>query len=325
MDRAARDCEVLFDTSVSGRLAGGWAAGVVHQRTRTTKAGPMVYVECYPVWDTQARKAARTEAQREAHRRAQEALNRKNARKRLERLVNANFGAGDLILTCEYGHGRQPGDDAQAARDIRNYMRRIKRIQARAGGGLRYIYVTEVTHSERYGVRYHHHVICSGEGLTREDAEACWRRKHGGICNAKTAQPTERHLSGFARYLTADKRERTMERDGKNPQARAMRRRWCASTGLKKPEDSATVADKKISIRKAGRIAEAAQDIERMRTVFERLYPGARLLEIEAKKSQWAAGVYITAILRREDEDRGRHSEGRGKSAGAGCTARLRA
>ena len=42
MDTSARDCMVLFDTSVEGKLACGWDSGVLHQRTRTVKAGPMV-------------------------------------------------------------------------------------------------------------------------------------------------------------------------------------------------------------------------------------------------------------------------------------------
>ena len=61
MDTSAKDCLVLFDTSVEGKLACGWESGVLHQRTRTVKAGPMVYVDCYPVWDTAHARAASTE------------------------------------------------------------------------------------------------------------------------------------------------------------------------------------------------------------------------------------------------------------------------
>lgn len=292
MDTSAKDCMVLFDTSVEGRLAAGWEAGVVHQRTKTTKAGPMVYVECFPVWDTQHAAAAKSEAKREAHKRAQEKLNAKNARKKLIRKVNANFGAGDLIITCEYAQGKQPGDDAQAGRDVRNFLRRVKTMRARRGlPELKYIYITERTESARYGVRWHHHVILSGDGVTREEAEECWTRRHGGLCNTRRAQPQEKHLSGFACYLTMDKRER----EGRTPQHKAMARRWNCSKNLAEPVE--TIADKKISIRKAGRIATAA--VEQAREIFARLYPECELLEVEAKQSQWAAGVYIYAELRR--------------------------
>ena len=123
---------VLFDTSVEGKLACGWDSGVLHQRTRTVKAGPMVYVDCYPVWDTAHARAASTEAKKEAHARAQKRLDAKNRANRLERLVNANFGAGDIMLTCEYPAGRQPGSDEQAKRDIRNMMNRVKRMRSAA-------------------------------------------------------------------------------------------------------------------------------------------------------------------------------------------------
>ena len=305
MDTSAKDCLVLFDTSVGGRLEGGWRAGVLHQRTKMIKAGPMVYVECFPVWDCRTAQRARSEAKKEAHRKAQERLNRRNARKKLDRLVNANFGSGDLIITCTYGHGKQPQDDERAAKDIRNYIKRIQyRRKKRGLPEMKYIYVTEITVSAQYGVRYHHHIIMSG-GIGRDEAEACWGKKHGGICNAKKCQPTDRHLTGFSRYLTMDKRERTMEADGKNPQ-RKMRRSWVPSKNLADPAES--VADKKISIRKAGRIAETVEDFARAREIFAALYPDCELLEVSAKRSQWAAGVYVYAELRRKT--RAKETEG---------------
>lgn len=314
MDTSARDCLVLFDTTVEGRLDAGWRAGVLHQRTKTTKAGPMVYVDCYPVWDTSTARAAKAEARRAAHRKAQARLDAKRARRKLDMLVNANFGAGDLIITAEYAHGRQPQDDDQARRDIVNYLGRVKYMRKRRGlAPLKYIYITEVTSSAQYGVRYHHHVIMSADGITRDEAEACWTRRHGGICNARRCQPTERHLTGFSRYLTQDKRGRTPERDGKNPQERAMRRGWNPSKNLVRPEPS--VADKKISIRKAGRIAETMGDVGNAQGIFARLYPACELLEIEVRRSPWTAGVYISALLRRRERASGQ-TDRRGRRTG---------
>lgn len=294
-DTSAKDCLHLFNTDVTGRLDLGWQAGVLHQRTRTIKAGPMAYVECYPVWDTRRAMAARSEAQKDAHKRAQDRVHARNARKKLERLVNANFGEGDLIVTCTYAQDEEPGDEKEAQRDITSYLRRIAYMRKRRGlSQMRYIYITERTSSLKYGVRYHHHIIMSG-GITQADAQAAWRKKHAGICNAKMAQPTERHLSGFARYMTLDKIGRTLEADGKNPQQRAMCRRWNPSKNLVDPVE--TVADKKISIRKAGRIAEAATDFEQLRETFAKLYPDYELIEVTAKVSPWAAGVYVYAEL----------------------------
>lgn len=294
MDQAQRDCEVLFDTSTGGKLENGWASGVLHQRTRTTTAGPMVYVDCFPVWDRTARSAAREEARKKSHRKAQERANRKRAQRRLITLVNANFGAGDLIMTLEYGLGHQPEDEERAAKDMRNYLARVKRRRTKADlPELKYLYITERTESAAYGVRFHHHLIMSG-GLSREEAEQLWGK---GYANSRRAQPTEKHLSGFACYLVQDKTSRKQEEDGRNPQHRATHRAFCASRNLKEPRES--VADKKISIRKAGRIAESAQDFGQMQEVFRRLYPDCELLEVNAYTSPWAAGVYVRAELRK--------------------------
>lgn len=311
-DRSAADCLVLFDTSVEGRLSEGWASGTLHQRTKTVKAGPMVYVECYPIWDAKTAQAAKSEAKQERHRRAQAKLNEKNAQKRLARLINENFGAGDLILTLEYPKDAGPQDEAQAMRDMQNYLRRVARLREKMGiEPMKYVYVIEETNSRKYGRRFHHHVIMTG-GIPREEAEAKWTKKHGGFCNARSAQPDGRHLTGFAYYLMRNKKDRSMETDGKNPQQRAMRRRWNCSKNLTDPDERATTADKKISVRKAGKIAETVENFDRAKEIFKKLYPDCQLLEITAKRSRWTTGVYICAELRREEKrPTGRYERGK--------------
>lgn len=301
MDTSAKDCLVLFDTSVEARLEGGWARGCIRQRTKTITAGPMVDVECYPIWDTRTAVSARAEAKREAHRKAQIRLDAKNAQKKLDRLTNANFGAGDLFFTGQYDDGAQPENAEAAAKDVRNFLRRVKTLRRRRGlPELKYIYVTEETHSAARGTRYHHHVILSGDGVTRDEIEALWDRRKGQrarYANSRRTKPNEKHLTGLAHYLTKDKAARTPQADGKNPQRRAGKRRWNASHNLRLPGE--TVADKKISMRKAGQIAEATR--ENAREIFARLYPGCDLVEIEVKRSRWVAGVYVYAQLRRRD------------------------
>ena len=166
-DTSAKDCLHLFNTDIQGRLDPGWQAGVLHQRTRTIKAGPMAYVECFPVWDTRSAKAAKNEAQKETHKRAQDRVHARNARRKLERLVNANFGEGDLIVTCTYAQDEGPEDEKRAQRDVAAYLRRIANMRKRRGlPQMRYIYITEKTSSLKHGVRYHHHV-------RRDHAEGC--------------------------------------------------------------------------------------------------------------------------------------------------------
>ena len=61
-----------------------------------------------------------------------------------------------------------------------------------------------------------------------------------------------------------------MDADGKNPQQRAMRRRWNCSKNLTDPDERATTADKKISVRKAGKIAETVENFDRAKEIFEK-------------------------------------------------------
>lgn len=99
-----------------------------------------------------------------------------------------------------------------------NFLRRVKDAREKKGlPPIRYIYVTEWTESEKYGLRWHHHVIMSGDGMTREEVEAKWTDKHKGFCNTRCAQPNERHLSGFARYLTQNKLDRQAETSRARP------------------------------------------------------------------------------------------------------------
>lgn len=293
MGYSSEDCLALFDTSVEGRMNPGWQSGVILQRSKTTTAGPMVYCESYPIWLTQKQAtAARTELQKERQREAQRKLNEKNARKKLIRKINANFGEGDILFTATYPPEGQPESDEAAQRDMRNMLARVKRMRGKKGlPDLRYIYITESTHSEKNGTRYHHHVIMSGDGMSREEIEECWTRKHGGLCNTRRCQYQAKHLSGFAAYMTIGKEQR--EPVG---QKKAMKRRWSCSKNLKKPRE--TVADKKISVRKAGRIAEAME--RDAREIFEKLYPDCVLLDYEVRRSEWAAGVYIYAELRKK-------------------------
>ena len=313
MNRSAADCLVLFDTSVTGRLSEGWASGVLLQRTKTTKAGPMLYVDCYPIWDTKTYRAAKTEAEQERHRKAQAKLNKRNAEAKLTRLLDENFHRHDLCVTLKYHDGKNPEDEKQALRDVQNYIRRIKTLRNKRGlPPIRYVYVIEETNGAR-GRRFHAHVVMSGDGITMDEAERKWTDHVAGHTNMGKVMPgtDERkpNLASLAHYLLDDtKAERTMARDGKNQQRRAMKRMWNCSKNLRDPDEYATTADKKISVRKVQKIAETMNDAEQAEAIFARLYPDYTLVlkddgkpEIEAKRSKWTTGVYVRALLRRKE------------------------
>lgn len=310
MRGSAADCLVLFDTKVTEQLIKGWASGVLLQRVKTIKAGPMTYVECYPIWDTKTARAAKTEAEQERHRKAQAKLNKKNAEKKLTRLLDENFGPRDISITLNYNDGHNPEDSDRMLKDVQNYIDRIKYLRKKRGlPPIRYIYVIEETNGQR-GHRLHCHLVMSGDGITLDEAEEKWTGFVAGYTHMGRVRPgrtvEDKNLAALAHYMLDDtKAERTMEADGKNPQRRARRRMWNSSKNLRNPDDYATTADKKISIRKAGRIADMLTDEQggfaQAKEIFRKLYPDCELAEIEAKRSRWTAGVYIYAELKRKE------------------------
>ena len=292
-----KEIQLLMDTHPGADDATGkLCQGVTRQRARTTKAGQMLYVAAYPVWDTQhtaqARAALKKVKQASGSTEAQRRLNAKNAQRKLVQLINANFGAGDLLVTCTYKPGCEPVDDDQAHKAMVNMMSRLKRLYRKAGiEHPKYVYVTEITESAKRGRRYHHHMILEG-GISREDVEQAWSKTHGGICNTRRAQQQPEGLTGFAKYISK-------QVNGDKRQQIATRRRWCASKNLEQPVT--TTADKKISRRRAEKIAQSVeQDPRRAYEALEQLHPGYRVIELEVRTSSYVSGAYIYATLTRD-------------------------
>ena len=287
MRGSAEKYEYLF-TSPGGELSDQEIEELRHDhvaryRTKTIRAGEILECEIYPIWacNSEIRKA-RAEAKKSSA--AQRAVNDRNARRKLERKINANFGRGDISITLTY-RGEVP-DIEQARRDIQNYIRRIKRYRQKMGlPELKYIYVIEYDPGDggRRKKRVHHHVIMSG--MDRDKAEELWGK---GYANADRLQPDQDHgLAALANYIVKDPRGA---------------KRWCCSRNLVEPV--ITTADHKMGKRKAERLA---RDVEaEAREIFGRAHKGYRLVECEVKRSSIVAGVYIRAKMHRE---RGRHNE----------------
>lgn len=292
-----KEIQLLMDATpaeTAGR--GKLNQGVQHQRAKTTRAGQMLYLAAYPVWDTQHTQQAKAQVDRikqePGSSEAQRRLNAKNSQRKLVQLVNTNFGAGDLLITCTYKPGCDPADDKAAHKDMVNMLARLKRVYRKAGiEQPKYVYVTEVTESTKRGRRYHHHMIIEG-GIHRDAAEAAWSKVHGGICNTRRAQQLPEGLTGFAMYITK-------QVNGKDRQQIATRRRWCASKNLVLPVT--TTADKKISRRRVEKIAaDVEQAPERACAALEKMHPGYRVLELVVRTSTYVSGAYIYATLTRD-------------------------
>ena len=292
--------EILYDLK-EGEYADTAVGGI---RTRTIRAGDSLEVESYPL--IRVNQAAIRERKRRKSTPSQIALNLKNARKRMRRLLEANFGAGDLVLhpTFDYGvvdYGMEnmadvrrgweqqgfPMDDYDARRIIRNFIDRVRRRIKKRGGNpkkLKYLYVIETTKEPRdddpaeLPARYHYHMIMSGLGiLTIEDINELW-----GFGYTK-AQPVDMRFNGLAGFTNSITKQRKKTR------------RWAHSKNLREPE--IRVSDRKISRRRASQVARDVQAFGK--EIFEKIYPGYELQEAEVQYSDFVAGAFIYARMRR--------------------------
>lgn len=283
--------EYLFD--VSEEITKNAFATLKHDnvalyRTKTVKAGNMLEVEIYPIWSTRA-EAVR--AKKRTSREAQKNLNDKNAKKKLIRKINANFTKADIWVTLTYKNGVP--DEEQARKDIRNYLRRVREWRRKRGmTELKYVYVIEYGGKDGRRKRVHHHVVMSG--MDRSAAEELWNGK--GWANARKLQPDEYGLEALARYVTKE------ANGGK---------RWCASRNLAEPKE--TTADTKISKR---RVEKMATDFEGAPAlIFEKLFPAYDFTDCEVKRSNFVAGAYIYARMRRRQDEKPKKKRRKAKNA----------
>ena len=306
--------EILYDLpqgEYSAREVGGTT-------TKTVRAGDSLEVECFPV--THVSDQARREARRRMSTKAQENLNLKNSRKKVRRLMEKNFTAGDLVLHPTFNYGfvdrafanvederkaweknGLPMSDDDARRIMRNFIARIRRLIRRKGGNpadFKYIYVIETTKEPRdedfnaLPARYHYHMVISGLGiLTAEELGELWSY---GYIKAEPLDFRFNGLEGLSKYITKQRR---------------FTRRWARSKNLLEPDE--TISHRKISRRRAAAIAADVQ--ANAKDIFEKLYPGYTLEEAEVKYSDFVAGAYIYARMRRIQELTRKHMQRRRK------------
>ena len=248
--------------------------GILLYRTKATKHGDFLDVEMYPILDMEKDTwAKRTRPSREA----QKKLNIKNAQRKLTRLMNANFGAGDLLghFTCAMG-----STEDQAKKDARNFIKRLRTRASKRGADLKYIYVIEATGSGET-IKYHIHMVINGGWISRDEMEKIWGK---GLSRVDRCQKMRDGLAGFAHYIT----------QRKSTQEKLLQRSWAASQNLIHP--AALISDKKFSRRDAMRMAQDAGNGE-----FAKKYPGYSLLERpEIRYSDFLPGAYIFARLKIE-------------------------
>lgn len=202
------------------------------------QSGPYLEVYRYHALRSTGKQTPRGPAERDTTE-YQEELNSVAAWKKLLRLVLCNFSraASDLFVTVTH---RERITEADALREERNLIARIKRLRKRLGlSELKYIAVTE-----EQG-RWHTHLIING-GLTLDQLVKVWGDRGRVAVSTLEDQNNYREL---ARYLTTDHKECRRKTDEHGDPAlktprRKYQRRWHASRNLARPVEKVKPAPK---------------------------------------------------------------------------------
>lgn len=240
-------------------------------REKRIKSGNYLEIEHFPV----TAHGHRHDRKHKPTRIEQQNLNEKNARKKLERLINTNFVKGDILLHFTYRNDEMPKDEKQVQKDIQNYFRRINYCRKKQGlPKAKYIYVIECK-----GGRWHWHGIMSA--MDRDTTEELW--KHGDSNKAHRFQPTVQNGGeAFARYIS------------KKPMGS---KRWYCSTNLKQPE--VKTKDGTHTRRGMARIARERVDD---REYWERKYKGYRFVSATPTYNEFNGWWYIYVRMYRDEK-----------------------
>lgn len=247
-------------------------------RETVYRCGDYLEAHIYPVYRTAGSRRRKYRPTPEI----QQKLNEKRAEGKLIRILNANFGSEDLKVELTYKPECLPKSDEEAARELRNFLRRVKRYRERNGlSELKYVAVTEK--GVRSG-RYHHHLVLNG-GVPLRDLVELWGR---GIVGTDILQLNENGLADLGVYMM--KQARGLE-------LAQYKRKYTTSHNLIHPEPKQR--DGRFSKRQVRELAKDTDD----RTEFDKLYPGYRYSQARVIYSDVNGGWYIYARYYREEAE----------------------
>lgn len=187
------------------------------KRKKTITAGRLVKTILYTAPEPRDGERARAEKSRMTAA-AQQRMNDKTARGKLEMLLAANFTGRDLFVTLTYRDGALPAKRAGAVKLVREFLKILRKYRAARGQELRYIYTTEEKHGE---ARLHHHIVINATGRDIEVIRSLW--PYGDIVEAEPVDETD--FAALAAYITKESVEG-------RPVGAQM---WTRSRNLRKP------------------------------------------------------------------------------------------
>ncbi|MCX4357473.1 MAG: hypothetical protein OSJ43_14875 [Oscillospiraceae bacterium] len=185
-------------------------------------------------------------------------MNDEYSRRYFRWLFHNNFRAGDYVVTLTFAN---PTNKKQAQKDFANYIKRLRRLYAKLGLELKYLYVYE---GRSKGTRPHFHVVInSGAGVNRDDIERLWKL---GLTQSRRMQPDDggELCEALCEYMSKEfKRAAKFERS------------WNCSTNLLRPDT--VTDDNSVSKKRMRKMQDAARNDE-VKKYVERLYIGWALV-----------------------------------------------
>lgn len=238
-------------------------------REKRFYCGDYLEVDVFPVFEYQRGRSKKRKPTSDT----QKKLNKRNAERKLIRLLHTNFTSKDIRFDLTYNKEHYPESPLIAQKEMQNFLRRLKRYRKRNMlPDLKYIAVTEV--GKNTG-RVHHHIVMNG-GIDINILADIWGR---GYTTAKPLQFDEHGIVGIAKYMVKEPIE-------------GLGKRYCASKNLKQPKE--TQRDGRVSHRKVRAFHDSGTD---NREDIEKLYEGYVLTDVEPVYNEVNSGYYVTIRL----------------------------
>lgn len=274
--------DAIVDNEADDLLSTFWRSqpsaikvGQMGYRTHTTKSGPRLEAEIYPVFGREQELKAR-KAKQNISPEKQQRLNLERSKRHFVQLVDGNFTERDIHLTLTYA---QAPEYNRAVKDVGNFLRKLRRLRKKRGlPELKYAGTVE-GNDDGTRERIHVHLLMN-DGISREELEKIWAK---GYANADRLQMNESGLEAVARYIVKQQKNR---------------RKWMASRNLVQPKER--TSDTRVSKR---RIKLIAQDFRNeAKEVMEKVYPGYSFVRCAVYYSDVLDGVYIRCVMRKWEE-----------------------
>lgn len=147
-----------------------------NRQRKTIYAGSLVYDVIYDRASRGDSDQARR-AKRKASSEAQKRLNAKHSWEKLERMLAANFRAGDLWVTVTYDNGHLPRTKKEADQRFDYFLQKLKAARRKKKQSV--VCFSNTEHKHRHDDfwqdrRWHHHFVINATGDDYELIRACW-------------------------------------------------------------------------------------------------------------------------------------------------------